>query len=336
MKRLMSILFMGMVLGAVLSSEVQAAIRVAGVGANDGEAAAEHIFAEGDLEGTFTRVSAATFNAMSVAQLRENFDVLIFTWISTSSINADWTTRLLPYLALGGGILFEDPGNMSDLAPGVTAFAHDTSGAFTVTPVPGLTDGIDNTFVNNHMRFTAWDSRLSPFLRLGTHVVGLYGQFPGCGRIVLTGPDQHFHAHEGMAGGGDNQYNLLINELVWVTSCERAVTIDIRSSSLNPRSKGVVPVVIFSTSVADGDETDFDAAEVDPLSVAFGPGGAAEAHGKGHIEDVDGDGDLDLMLHFRMQESGIRCGHTEAELTGETYDGERIAGVDTFRTVGCK
>jgi len=33
-----------------------------------------------------------------------------------------------------------------------------------------------------------------------------------------------------------------------------------------------------------------------------------EAHSKGHIEDVNGDGRLDLMLHFRTQDTGMR-GH---------------------------
>lgn len=95
------------------------------------------------------------------------------------------------------------------------------------------------------------------------------------------------------------------------------------------KSKGVIPVAILTTD-------DFDATTVDPLSVEFGPAGAIEAHGTGHIEDADGDGDLDLVLHFKTQEGGIQCGDTEASLTGETFGGQAIEGSDSVKTVGCK
>ena len=106
------------------------------------------------------------------------------------------------------------------------------------------------------------------------------------------------------------------------------VTIDIRPASINPRSKGVIPVAILTTPA-------FDATTVDVSTVRFGPGNASEAHGAGHPEDVDGDGDIDLMLHFRTQDAGIACGDTSATLTGETTGGEAIEGTDTFTTVGC-
>lgn len=99
-------------------------------------------------------------------------------------------------------------------------------------------------------------------------------------------------------------------------------------NSVNPRSKGVIPVAILTTST-------FDAATVHPLSVEFGPSGATEAHGRGHLEDVDGDGDLDLLLHFRTQDTGIRCGEVTAFLRGETVEGQVIQGADSIKTVGC-
>jgi hypothetical protein len=117
------------------------------------------------------------------------------------------------------------------------------------------------------------------------------------------------------------------------------VAIDIKPksdrNSINPHSSGVVPVAILTTSVNDGDSVDFDAATVDPLSVAFGPNGALAAKGKGHIQDADGDGDDDLVLHFRTQETGLQCGDTQAVLTGVTFDGQSIEGVDVINTAGC-
>jgi hypothetical protein len=110
------------------------------------------------------------------------------------------------------------------------------------------------------------------------------------------------------------------------------ISIDIKPgsdpNSINPRSRGVITVAILTTE-------DFDATTVDPLSVAFGPNGATETHNRGHIEDVDGDGDNDLVLHFNTQETGIQCGDTEASLTGETVDGTPIEGADAIVTVGC-
>ncbi|MHA2101653.1 MAG: hypothetical protein ACW99A_23620 [Candidatus Kariarchaeaceae archaeon] len=115
--------------------------------------------------------------------------------------------------------------------------------------------------------------------------------------------------------------------------CVCDVDIDVKPgsdpNSINLKSKGVIPVSILTTEV-------LNATTIDPLSVAFGPEGAEEAHGKGHIEDVDDDGDLDLVLHFRTQETGIECGDTEAVLTGETFGGQAIEGFDSINIVKCK
>ena len=111
------------------------------------------------------------------------------------------------------------------------------------------------------------------------------------------------------------------------------VEIDIKPgsypNSIYLRSAGVIPVAILTTE-------DFDATTVDPLTVVFGPGGAMEFHEKGHIEDVDEDGDLDLALHFKNRETGIECDDIEVLLAGETYDGQDFIGSDNISTIGCE
>jgi len=79
----------------------------------------------------------------------------------------------------------------------------------------------------------------------------------------------------------------------------------------------------------------FDAVTVDPLSVKVGPNGATEVPKEGHIKDVDGDGDNDLLLHFSPKDAGIQCGDTSASLTGQTFGGQVIEGSDSIQTRGC-
>ena len=94
-------------------------------------------------------------------------------------------------------------------------------------------------------------------------------------------------------------------------------------NSINLKSKGVVPVAILTTE-------DFDALNVDSNSVIFA--GASPA--MWHIEDVDGDGDSDMLLQFKTEElSDLSTAGTEAVLTGTTLDGIAFSGTGTVKII---
>ena len=73
-----------------------------------------------------------------------------------------------------------------------------------------------------------------------------------------------------------------------------------------------------------------------PTTVLFGATGTEAAPVHSTLEDVDGDGDTDMILHFNTQDTGIQRGDTQATLTGETVSGQAITGSDSIKMVGCK
>jgi sugar lactone lactonase YvrE len=111
-------------------------------------------------------------------------------------------------------------------------------------------------------------------------------------------------------------------------------TIDIKPGSY-PNSincsneKAVVTVAILTTG-------DFDATTVDHTTVTFE--GASEIHvdkktgvPQRHEEDVDFDGDMDLVFHFRLGDTTLTCESVAGTLIGETYDGLPVQGTDSIR-----
>ena len=107
------------------------------------------------------------------------------------------------------------------------------------------------------------------------------------------------------------------------------VTIDILKEKINPGSNEEIKVAILSTASFNA------SALVNPSSVRFGPSGATEKPPYNKTDDVNSDGLLDLVISFKMGDTGIKCGDTSATLTGKTYAGQNITGSDTFTTLGC-
>lgn len=92
--------------------------------------------------------------------------------------------------------------------------------------------------------------------------------------------------------------------------------------------RGVVPVLVYGAD-------DLRVEEIDPETLAFGPGAAGVAHANGpHLADRDGDGRLDLLVHVRVCDAAIAPDAEIACLTGETRDGQPCEGCDSVTPVG--
>ena len=120
------------------------------------------------------------------------------------------------------------------------------------------------------------------------------------------------------------------------------VDIDIKPgsdpNSVNTTIKGTIPVAILTTA-------SFDAADVDARSVTLGDDDgndtpvATRKNGslRANLEDVDGDGDLDMILHFDTQalvaNGDLTTGTTALILNGKNLAGTPIKGSDAVNIV---
>ena len=120
---------------------------------------------------------------------------------------------------------------------------------------------------------------------------------------------------------------------VATTSLEvfKPVTIDVApgdsTNIVNLNRGGNVSIAILTTA-------DFDASTVDVSTLCFGDADApaeracVERHGDGHLQDVDRDGDRDLLLHYLVSDVGIDAGDSRACVKGRTTSGTGVFGCD--------
>ena len=117
-----------------------------------------------------------------------------------------------------------------------------------------------------------------------------------------------------------------------VAASNLSVGINIKPMSVepvpfNPKAKGVLPVAVLGTENLKG-------SDIDVSSVVFGPKEIKAL--KNSLEDVNKDGHEDLVLHFKSDEAGIRCGPDLAVfLKGKLKDGRAFQGGQAITPVGC-
>jgi len=128
----------------------------------------------------------------------------------------------------------------------------------------------------------------------------------------------------------DGDYEIYLAQFSDMITIE--VSIDIKPgsfpNSINPKSNGKLPVAILTNE-------DFDASDVDPDSIDF----LSASPLMWAMDDVDDDGDIDMILHFKIKELDFDLLVDEggeypyAYLYGDTLDNIPIDGKDTVRLV---
>jgi hypothetical protein len=98
-------------------------------------------------------------------------------------------------------------------------------------------------------------------------------------------------------------------------------------NSINPNDRGKIPVAILSNSTFSAPD------RVNRMSLTFGRTGDEQSLIRSSLEDVNGDGRLDIVCHFDTQKAAFQSGDTQGTLKGRTVDGIGIIGTDTVRIV---
>lgn len=135
------------------------------------------------------------------------------------------------------------------------------------------------------------------------------------------------------SGSGD--YKLVVTG-VSTKPAIKQVNIEVKPGSrglapLNPKSKGKIPVALLS-------DASFNALTVDASSITFGATGNEKSLSKCNSsgEDVDSDGDLDLVCHFENQAAGFRYGDLEGIMRGKTSAGISFEGHGILKVLPTK
>ena len=232
------LLFLSIVFVFLTSSAYAVDVLVIG-GDGTGNQATNQIFANGDLTGTVDRPSWDGYRTMTTEDIVNKYDVLVITYDAVDSQwDLDWNRRILPFLASGGGVVWNSFIRTGTGGSPLITLQHGTRYVcpdgticyipnsalnpdvpLNVLPVPGLTDGLGSAFTQVGGYFNTWDPALQPFLQvnasgLGTITYGVYGGV-NAGRTVITQVYADRNATSTGTVAEQNTYLFLKNAITW-------------------------------------------------------------------------------------------------------------------------
>jgi predicted outer membrane repeat protein len=142
--------------------------------------------------------------------------------------------------------------------------------------------------------------------------------------VTLTNPE--FAAGDALALPGQGAYEHTLE-----AALPLAVDISMEGSICN-QGNGVIPIVLYGSD-------EFDVSQVDHTTVTLGD--AYETHvdkntgePKRHKEDVNADGTMDLVFHFRFNETGLPCNQAVVPFNGRTTSGQSFTARGTMAQFG--
>lgn len=227
-----------------------------------------------------------------------------------------------------------------------------------VTDDNGLTNTTTVTFHVNHFPTARFDVTMDPPVRNEPVEFDASGSFDTDGTVETYewdwDDDGSFDAtttsetiNHTYTTGGDKTVTLRVTDddnasNTTAVSFHVQIRVDVavkpttEPNPINQKRNTMVLVMIENTST-------FDPGRVNVSSLRFGDrddvtvdndAGASPVHAGGHYEDVDGDGDLDLVVHFRTSDAGFESDDTDAIVVGLTADGVKLFGTDSVKIVG--
>lgn len=128
-------------------------------------------------------------------------------------------------------------------------------------------------------------------------------------------------------GDTNNTQDIFVHDRYGELVPDRKVTIDVKPgsypNSINLKSKGVIPVAVFTTD-------DFDATSISSNYISFAGAPAVKAN----FEDINNDGRLDIIFYFSVGALKLNASSTSATLVGMAGDTKTIVtGTDSVRIV---
>jgi len=213
---------------SLFSLNLQAQLRVLYTGIAAGNQAANQVFDNGELLGSIDRPDWLSYRDLTTEDIINNYDVVIVgAGTNTALYNINWTTRIYPFLASGGHVIWEAP-TLAQTVAGLVTIGDDhvlsnvDYNNLNVLNVPGISDNVNGQFSGSAGWFSNWNSALSPYLNttdatVGLMTFGLYGEI-GAGRIIISATQDDYAGSSSGSPAQQNQYQLLVNKLSWIAA----------------------------------------------------------------------------------------------------------------------